>query len=179
MEEDMVKNKPILNIIIKSIIFLLFFAFFHFLHDWVPNSITQVFGGTNESMFQHMKLGFYGYMCVSVLEYVISFKKQNKAGNIIFSRILSTILVPWAIFILWYSVPALIGQAMLSRILELIYSIIIVLIVGIAVGVLEWDLDQIIFSMTSRIFIVILFIILTFLFGAFSYNLPQEGFFVS
>ena len=107
---------------IKSISYLFLFAFFHFIHDLVPNPFTQAIGGTNESMFQHMKLWILGYSIVSVFEYFSNVKWCHKINRFISSRVLATTFLPWFIFIIFNIIPAIMNKPMPNLAIELIYS---------------------------------------------------------
>ena len=65
----MEKNKNL--IIWKIIIFQVVFLILHYLYDWFPCQVTQIFSGTNESVFQHMKIGFYSYLVVAFIEFLL------------------------------------------------------------------------------------------------------------
>ena len=45
-------------LILKIVLFQLLFLLLHYLYDWFPNSITTIFSGINESVYQHMKICF-------------------------------------------------------------------------------------------------------------------------
>ena len=67
--------------------------------DWFPGTISRIFSGIDESVFQHLKLGFWAYALASI----------GDKGAFAFSRALSVAIVPWLIFLFWYGVAAVFG----------------------------------------------------------------------
>ena len=55
-------------IIICQFVFLLL----HYLYDWFPGSVSAIFSGINESVYQHMKIGFFSALIVVLIEVVIT-----------------------------------------------------------------------------------------------------------
>jgi uncharacterized membrane protein len=163
--------------VIKSISYLFLFAFFHFIHDLVPNTFTQAISGTNESMFQHMKMGFLSYSIVSVFEYLINKKWVSKIDQFISSRVLATTFLPWFIFIIWYIIPAIMNKPMPNLAIELTYSILITILAGVVAILFERNFENIDFTKPARILIYALYLGLLFLLVIFSFRFPLEGFF--
>jgi len=163
--------------VIKSTGFILLFSFFHFIYDLVPNAFTQAIGGTNESMFQHMKMGFLSFSIVSVLEYLINKKWVNSIERFVSSRVLATIFLPWIAFIIWYIIPAIMDKPMPNLAIELTYSILMTILAGVIAIVFERNFDKMDFSKPARIVIYVLYFGLLFLLVIFSFRFPFEGFF--
>lgn len=59
----MYKKIPLL---VKIILIHIIFMLLHYLYDWYPNDSTAIFSGINESVYQHMKIGFFclSFICV-------------------------------------------------------------------------------------------------------------------
>ena len=96
---------------IRSFIFLCLFEALHYSYDLVPSTFFQIFSGINESFFQHWKIGYYSYIILSIGEYLIFQKRipdENKE-KFIYSHLLSAIILPMIIFIIWYIAPAIYG----------------------------------------------------------------------
>jgi hypothetical protein len=177
-KEEKILNKPtFLHAIYFGLIFLFFFAIFHFLYTLFPSPITRVLGGVDESIFQHMKMGVLAFIVVSVLEMIILKKRITNYAQFSFSRLLACTILPWVIFVLWYSVPTLLGHPLSPLAIELSYSLVITFIVGVVCIKLAWDFEQIHFSMFSKVLIIIMFVILIYLLVSFSLITPIENFF--
>ena len=50
---------------LRGLVFLIIFLILHYLYEWFPNIITQIFSGTDESLYQHLKIGFYDYLILT------------------------------------------------------------------------------------------------------------------
>ncbi len=53
-----------IKIYIKLLLFLVIFAILHFSYDLLPNNITKIFSGTEESVFSHLKIAFWAYLMI-------------------------------------------------------------------------------------------------------------------
>lgn len=101
-----------MNVYLKALLYLFSFSVFHFGYELTGWTFLTPFCGINESVFQHLKMGFWGYILLSGIEY-FSIRKKIK-GNIVnfwYSRIFSTIILPWITVLLWYLLPAVYGRA--------------------------------------------------------------------
>ncbi|QEE14422.1 hypothetical protein DSAG12_00235 [Promethearchaeum syntrophicum] len=81
---------------IRSFIFLCIFELLHYSFELFPNIIVQIFSGINESNFQHWKIGYYSYLILTLVEFLIFHKKiadENKE-KFIYSHLLSALFVP-------------------------------------------------------------------------------------
>jgi hypothetical protein len=54
-----------MNIYVKPLLFLLSFSLFHFGYEITGWNLLTPFCGINESVFQHLKMAFWGYLLVS------------------------------------------------------------------------------------------------------------------
>jgi len=62
-------------IYIRGLILLGIFIILHYAYDFFPNVVFQIFSGINESVFQHMKIAFYSYIILTIIEFFV-FKKK-------------------------------------------------------------------------------------------------------
>ena len=97
--------------------------------------------------------------------------KNHKKDNFWYPRLLTTIIVPWFVILVWYLVPALIGK-LKSTGLEIIWAIFTTYISGIMGGVIEKNFENHSFNLKIKILILILFIISAFLYIRFTYSPP-------
>gem|GEM_PF-6335425 len=56
------------------------FSIFHFGYELIKSPLLKPFCGINESVFQHLKMAFWGYALLSIGEYFL-LKKRNKEKN--------------------------------------------------------------------------------------------------
>ncbi len=156
---------------LKIFLFLIIFSFLHFSYDHIHIEIFKVFGGINESVFQHLKMAFWSYFFASSIEYL--YKKKEGLGfrDFIIPRLFSATLVPWFIFLSWYLIPAIFGKIPIL-LLDILWDVIVSVFSGFSVVVLERSLDG---KKLSRSFVIItltLFALSIILYTRFTYKLP-------
>ena len=167
-----------MNIFLKSIIYLVLFSLLHFLYDLTNLDFLKPISGINESVYQHLKMAFFAYFFVFLIEYLIIKKKIAKRDSFWYSRLLSTNIIPWFTFSIWYLVPATIGK-LKSATIEIIWAILATYISGLFTILIERDTENLTFSIRFKIIILILFFVSLFLFVKFTYSLPWIDLFVN
>jgi hypothetical protein len=165
------------QVLIKLAIFWVSFLIFHFAYSWFPVPAIAVFSGTNESIMQHAKIGFFAYSFASLLEYFIWGRKQPNSSSFFDARILTSVVFPWIMFIVWCMAPAFYGKPMPTIPAEIIYANITLLMIGAILAIFEKDLSKIKYSKTARIILRVLWIIGMLEMVVFTFNLPWADFF--
>ncbi len=99
-----------MNIFIKVLLYLIIFSALHFGYDLTGWVILTPICGIDESIFQHLKMGFWAYLITSIIEFLTVKKKFGDSGTFWYPRFLSAIIIPWIIFLIWYIVPATFGK---------------------------------------------------------------------
>ena len=111
---------------IKIISFFGVFALtflFHFLYEWFPNTVFAVLFPVNESIWEHMKLLYSGFIFWNIIEYLLIRKYNIKINNYIlntFIVMITTIIVYLIIYLPLYDI---IGESMFISITLLIIII--------------------------------------------------------
>jgi len=159
----------------KAVVFLLLFTLLHYLYDWFPNLFIALFSGTSESIYQHMKIGFYVYIILTPIEYIIFRNQIQNKQNFLFSRLLSTFLVPY-LSMFFYLIGSMFGHISILF-LEVIYSISICFISIFPVLMLEKWYEKFDYSFHIKIVIAILIVISIIEFTVFTFNLPWHDIF--
>lgn len=165
---DRESNKYIL---IRSFVFLMIFTLLHYTYDLFPNVIVGIFSGINESVWQHMKIGFYSYLILMMIEYALFKKKSSDQKSFFFSRIFMATMYPWVMFILFFTTRVIYPWEF-PEIIEIITAISITYISGVFSGYLELDLAKIQYGKRIKVIILILTVILIIEFTAFTFYLP-------
>jgi hypothetical protein len=168
---DARRSRPFRPLLMKALAFLAVFVVLHFAYDWLPSPFVAVFSGTNESFVQHAKIGFWSYSLVCVGEYLVRRKRITTPRQFAGSRLLSTIFLPWTMFLLWYSAPELIGR-LPGRTADILYSNIVSVALVLVLGVLEWDSERAAYSRATLVILVALYILSAALLVAFTYRVP-------
>ena len=156
---------------LRSLLFLAIFIGMHYLFKFFPNVITQVFSGINESVFQHMKVGFYSYLILSIIEFLVFKKKITNKVKFLFSRILSMVLYPYLIF-LFFLFSRVVYPWQMLFVIEIIFAQITVYISVLFLSFIEVDIAKFEFGKRLRVLFVILLGLLIIEFTTFSFYLP-------
>lgn len=96
----------------------------HFTFEWAGHqSIIAIFSAVNESVWEHLKLGFWPTLVYALLEYRYLRKSTN---NFLFAKTVGIYLIPITIIILFYSYTAVLGESLLFiDILTFIIAVIV------------------------------------------------------
>ncbi len=167
-----------MNIFVKPIIFLVLFSILHFGYDLTNWSFLTPFCGIDESIFQHLKMAFWAYLFTSIIEYLLIKKRIENNSSFWYSRFLSTVILPWYIFLIWYLVPAIFGKTGSSTV-ELFWAILSSYLSGLFATIVEKNTGKCRFDSASRIVIIVLLVISAFLYIKFTYQLPWVDMFVN
>lgn len=155
---------------IKVLIFLAWYAILHFIYEWIPFFLVGVFGGTSESIYQHMKLAFYAYLFTILIEYAIFKKDIENKENFWNTRMLSLLLLPWLEVIIWYVEPMMFGEFG-STAGELIYSFIVLIICVLWLSYFEANV-KIEMTKLAKIILIAMIVLMTIGFTVFSFMEP-------
>jgi hypothetical protein len=156
---------------------MVLFAILHYLYTLSPNPFFQIISGTDESVFQHLKMGFFGYLLLIGIDYLIIRKRVENKQSFIISRLISSLLVPWIIFIVWYLVPAIVGHELgFGR--ELAWALVVVFITGLFAALIDENTEKFEYNFEIKIVIGILVLISLVIFIWFSFELPWIDVFV-
>jgi len=160
-----------MSIILKAFIYLIFFSVLHFGYDLTHLSFLKPFCGTDESIFQHLKMAFWAYLLASLVEYPV-YKRQNKKYESFWiPRFFSATVVPWTIFLVWYLAPATGGKFRLAY-MELIWALMVSYFSGLAGGLIERTLEEQRLAFCFKVLVIFLALASVFLYIAFTYQLP-------
>lgn len=165
-----------MKLLFKAFLYLGIYSVLHFGYELTRLPFLKPICGTSESVFEHLKMGFFAYLFASLIEYASSALNRRKA-NFFSSRILSAFLVPWVIFSTWYLGPALWGKTS-SLFFELSWALGVTFYSGIVGVILEKETERIQFTPKARFLLCLLFGIALFLFVRFTYVLPWIDVFV-
>jgi len=162
---------------LKGFFFLIIFSIFHFAYEIFPSPLWVPIFAINESIWQHLKIAFFSYSALNLLEFVFRRRSiQNKSG-FIFSRLFTTTVIPWFIFILWYTMAAFYGRLEIL-LLEIVFASIVTVSSGILCAIIEFNIEDRHFSPNFKTSILIIFIISASLYVVFTYKLPWIDMFV-
>lgn len=160
-----------MSIFAKALLYLGLYVFLHFGYEATGWEVLRpVFGGS-ESIFEHLKMGFFAYFFTTLIEFGVIRKRPTLRRGFWPSRILATWSIPWIIVTVWYLAPAVFRKP-LPLWGELSWAILVTFISGIAGGVLERGLEDEWLSPGVRGTLLLLFGISVFFFVWFTYRMP-------
>ena len=151
--------------------FWLGFLGLHYAYEVFPIFPLKLISGINESFFQHSKIAFFSYLIVNIVEYLRQKKTNENNENFILTRLFSTMILPWFIFIIWYIAPAYYGRIE-NIFFEILYANIALLLSGYCIIILEQMMDGLKYQRNAKIMIIILFTISMSLYITFTFQLP-------
>ncbi|MFW9822282.1 MAG: DUF6512 family protein [Candidatus Thorarchaeota archaeon] len=164
-------------IFIRSGIYLVIFILLHYLFDWFPNVFTSLFSGINESVFQHMKIAFYAFILLSLIELIIFRNNLNDQKNFIYTHLISVLLIPLITLVLFFIGAMFYGER--SYIIEIIYAIMITYLSGLSVSIIEQEIKDFKFSKRFKILLLVITAVLIAEFTVFTFNLPWHDVFAN
>ena len=135
------------------------------------------FSGINESFLQHAKIGFVAYSLTSLGEYLLRGRRQPNPKAFFNARVMTTLILPWIMFIVWYTVPAFYGHPMPTVAAEVVYANFTLLIVGAILAFIEVDLEKVTLSMMKEKILWFLCALTLVELVIFTFNIPWEDFF--
>lgn len=156
---------------VKVLIVQVAFLLLHFLYDWAPGPVTAIFSGTNESIYQHMKVAFFAYLFVSLLEYLLVRKRLAAPARFLHARALTAVFFPLLV-IPWYYTSAAYFVRIESLFLEILFANVATILNSISGVLLEQHLEKVAFSRGLKWCAAALFLITLSEFIIFTYRLP-------
>lgn len=108
-------NLKTIKIIGFFVIFLLCFPF-HFLYDWLPNSLFSIFFPVNESIWEHMKLIYTSFVFYGIFDYLLLKKNKINFNNFLIQLFLIPIIAIFIYLIIFIPIYKIIGENMIISI---------------------------------------------------------------
>ncbi|MBN1244417.1 hypothetical protein JXA31_02345 [Candidatus Bathyarchaeota archaeon] len=159
----MAERRHILFFELVGIVFIIIFgSILHFTFEWSGSqAVVGVFSAVNESVWEHLKLGFWPAIVFALIE----FKYLKKStSNFLFAKTIGTYLIPIIIMVIFYSYTAALGESILA--IDIL-SFVIAVIVGQLVSyrlltgkTLPYNLDMV--SLVALILLGLAFVLFTF-----------------
>jgi cell shape-determining protein MreD len=159
-----------LPVLIKALINQTMFLGLHYAYDFFPTKFVTLFSGVNESVFQHLKIGYFAYILTHLVEYILR-KNKESTKNFIYARIFSTVLLPWIMFLLFFLPEAVFGKVE-NVIVEIVLANIVLFLTSVLTIVIERHIEQITPSKSYIWASTVLFLVAGFLFIIYTFRLP-------
>lgn len=161
---------------IKFVVGIVLFALFHQLYDIFPSTLTAVLAeGGEENIFAHMKMLFYPYLLITIVDYFLYRRRGKLDDSFIYARLLILVGVPWVMISFFY-VPESLGFS-LGEPGTLIFSILISWL-GVYTAIrLEEPLEATYYRPVVKVLLWLFFITAIIIFTGFTFNAPVHDFF--
>ena len=158
----------------KLIVGYLLFIFFHQVHDILGGgTLATILGEGIESIYAHMKMYFYAYLVISVIDYSLRRAQISSASTFWTTRMLIASAFPWMSIAVWF-IPVALGVELGNR--ELIYSLVMTLF-GLYFAIrLDEGLENVEFRPALKAMIWVAFAAAIITYVAFSFVAPDNFF---
>ena len=158
-------------LVAKVILFQITFLLIHYIYDWFPGPVTFLIGANSESVFQHMKVVFFSYILLTVLESGLVGAAIPSLTRFVYSRLLGAVLMPLLMVVFYLSAAAYVGEWM-SIPLEVLFANLALLAVSTTTFLLEGYFEQLEPSRPLQWALIILFVLAASEIVIFNYRLP-------
>ena len=155
------EKRRILFFELAGIVFIIIFgSILHFTFEWSGSqAVVGVFSAVNESVWEHLKLGFWPAVVFALIE----FKYLKSTNKFLFAKTLGIYLIPVVIMVIFYSYTAILGESIF--VIDIL-SFVIAVIVGqlVSYRLLTWktvpyNLDKV--SLVALILLGLAFVLFT------------------
>jgi hypothetical protein len=151
------------------------FLVLHFSFETFPNPVFRIIGEDGETTFFHMKMLFFAYLFVTLIEFVVRRAKIGSAQSFMFSRALIAVVYPWLTITIWFTAEAL-GIRLPAIPWEIAYANVITL-VGIYMALrMEELFAETDFRLSMKVLIGVAFATALVAYVSFSLKTPMPFF---
>ncbi|MHA1745021.1 MAG: hypothetical protein ACTSWW_03410 [Promethearchaeota archaeon] len=163
---------------VRGLVFIPIFLVIHYSFKSFPkNKFFQIIGGTEESVWQHMKVGFYAYFILSALEFGSFQSSISDASTFWWTHLIGALILPWFILVIWFTAPAVysalgVGGFIKKMWLEILYANICVYFTILFITIFEGAFQGMQFSIAMKICLLFLLFLMTMEFTVFSFRKP-------
>ena len=108
----MQERKVLIWEIMVTLFVISFGSVLHFMYEWTNYSpFMGLFAPVNESVWEHLKLGFWSLLIISVIEFPFIKKQIN---NFFLAKLIGVISLELVIIIVFYTYTAITGKSILA-----------------------------------------------------------------
>lgn len=150
------------------------FLLLHFSYETFPNVLFKLIGEEGETTFFHMKMLFFAYVGVSLVE-LVARRKRVDSETFLYSRAFIAVAYPWLTITMWFAAEAL-GVRFQLLPWELVYANVMTLL-GIYLALLMEELfADVEFRPAMKVLVVLVFAAAVLSYIAFSFRTPMPFF---
>jgi hypothetical protein len=156
---------------IKILLIHAIFLVLHYLYDWFPNPVTTILSRINESVYQHMKIGFFSYLVYVVIEFLIIRKSIISLSSYFYARLFATTYFPLVMMVIYLIGPLAFGNTEIV-LFEIIFANLALLATSFSTLVIEAQIEKTEPGQIFRFVIIALFVISFAQYIVFTYQVP-------
>ena len=157
----------------KFIVGFLLYLFFHQAYNLLPGALGLIFGEGFGSIYAHMKMLFYAYLLVSIIDYFLH-RQEIKLEAFLYARMLILAAVPWMMIIIYYAVEAL--GIILPHAVDITWAILVT-VFGLYFSIrLEEPFENMPLRGSAKAMIVLAFATALITYVGFSFSVPNNFF---
>lgn len=164
-------NRQKIPLLIKVILLHVIFILLHYLYDWFPHPLTSLFSGINESVYQHMKIGFFAYLLLVIVEYFWMRKEIHALDQHVYARIFSAVLLPLIMMVIYLIGPLVFGR-LTSTLAEIVFANLALLATSLSTFAVEAQLEKAAPASGFKIVAIFLFLLSLAQYTIFTFHLP-------
>ena len=158
----------------KLIVGYLFFLFFHQIYDILGGgTLAAILGEGIESIYAHMKMYFYAYLLVCLIDYFLRRGQINSLGSFWYPRMLIASSFPWMSIAIWF-IPIALGFELGNY--ELTYSLALTVLGLYFAFRLDDGLERVEFRPALKAMIWLAFLAAFITYIGFSFQVPDNFF---
>lgn len=143
----------------------------HYLHDWFPNRVTRMLGSVNESVYQHMKTGFFAIIIMAPVEYLLGRGGFAATADFVLSRMFAATFLPLVMLVVYLLSP-LVFVRIGSIAGEVVFANLALLATSVSTFTIEAHLFRSAPSLHFKLVVAALFVISLAQFHVFTGRLP-------
>ena len=152
----------------------LLFVFFHQIYDILGGgTLAEILGEGIESIYAHMKMYFYAYILVSLIDYFLRRRQIASPGSFWYPRMLIASSFPWMSIAIWF-IPVALGVDLGTY--ELAYSLTLTVFGLYFAFRLDEGLENVEFRPALKAFILLAFAAAFITYIGFSFQVPDNFF---
>jgi hypothetical protein len=150
------------------------YLFFHQINDLLPGTVIgAIFGEAISSVYAHMKMLFYAYLVLSIIDF-FRLRRNGLPVSFFYARMFILAAVPWMMITVYYAVEAM--GIILPHTVDLIWGVIMTWF-GLYLSIrLEEPLDDMELRPALKSLIVIVFLAAFITYVGFSFHVPDNFF---
>lgn len=144
--------------------------FLHYAYEiFDQNQFVKLIAPVNESVWEHLKMAFYGILIYGAIEYMLAVGEQR---NLLFTKVFSAILASFLIVVMYYGYTSFMESNVVIDIAIFVITVIIVQLISL--GIIQSNF----YFNGLNFFALIALVCGILIFSSYTYQPPQHEIFI-